>query len=547
MQESSIFIFLYKILAMRNISLSLLVVLLTITTAFSQLNYSEDIAPIVYKNCANCHRQGEIGPFPLTNYEEVSNWGDMIKFVTETRYMPPWKPDTEYSTFLGEATLTDDEIATIAKWVDNGMDRGDASLEPEFPDFPDGSLLGEPDLVLSMAEAHLHEGNNRDSYYYFVLPTNLPEDKIVKSVEFRPSNKEIVHHALIFEDTEGVARATDARTPEYGFESFGGFNGNNNDLSFIEEKQFPPYAPGQKAIFYPDGLGQVLKAGADIAVQIHYAPIPTDEWDQSSINFFFADEDEEVDRLVEQDIMLPFNLPGSFFAFFIPPNEEKEFLGQWVMTEDISMMGIFPHSHLLGKEWEAWIEHTDGSITNLISIPEWDFNWQSQYYFNRYIKAERGAIIKARAVYDNTSNNPNNPNFPPQTVAWGDRTTDEMYYMPFLYVPYRAGDEDILFEEQTTSTQDILGHASGFSLSPISPNPVEDYVSFDFNVGSGRALDITIYNIQGQQVRSLRQGEYFHTGNHKLHFRSDLLEAGTYILNVRGREVNMSQKFVKVN
>ena len=531
---------------MRSFLLSTLVLLITSITAKSQTNYAEDIAPIIYKNCSNCHRPGEIGPFSLTNYDEVSNWAGMIKVVTESGYMPPWKPDTEYSTFLGEATLTDTEISKIADWVDNGMERGDITAEPEFPDYPDGSLLGEPDLVLSMTEAHLHRGNNRDSYYYFVLPTDLPEDKIIKSVEFRPGNKAIVHHALIFEDNNGIARNTDAQTPEYGFESFGSFSGNNNDVNFLNEKQFPPYAPGQKAIFYPDGLGQVLKAGADIAVQIHYAPIASDEWDQSSINFFFADESEQVDRFVDQDIFLPFQLPGGFFGFFIPPNTEKEFIGQWNVSQDISIMGIFPHSHLLGREWEAWIDHKDGSKTNLISIPDWDFNWQSQYYFNKLIKAESGDIIRARAVYDNTASNPNNPNFPPQTVAWGDKTTDEMFYMPFLYVPYQTGDENITFGEGTTSTTELGESPNGFSFSAISPNPIEDYVSFDFNVGSGRTLDITIYDINGQHIRTLRKGEYFHTGSHKLHFKSNTMEPGNYILNIQGNEVNMSQRFVKM-
>ena len=529
---------------MRSTIITVLSLIITTTILQAQVTYSEQIAPIIYKNCSTCHRTGEIGPFTLTNYDEVSNWAENIKFVTQSRYMPPWKPDTEYSTFLGEATLTEEEIDLIADWVDNGMERGDESLEPDFPDFPEGSLLGEPDLVLSMTEAHLHRGNNRDSYYYFVLPTNLTEDRIIKSVEFRPGNKAIVHHALIF-DNNGIARATDALTPEYGFESFGGFNGDANDLTFLQEKQFPPYAPGQKAIRYPDGLGQVLKAGADIAVQVHYAPSASDEMDQSSINIFFADENEEVDRYVDQNILLPIHLPENFFGFVIPPNVEREFLGQWVVQDDISIMGIFPHSHLLGKQWEAWIQHSDGTKTNLISIPDWDFNWQSQYYFTKLIVANRGDVIMARALYDNTASNPNNPNFPPRTVRWGDGTTDEMYYMPFLYVPYESGDEDITFLDQTTSIEDISSDNNEFFISAITPNPVEDFVGVDFAVRSGRALDISIFDINGQLVRTLRKGEYFHTGTHKIHFKSTSLDNGTYILNIRGQEVNMSQRFIK--
>ena len=173
-----------------------------------QVTYSEHIAPLIYENCSTCHRPGEIGPFDLTSYEDVAGQGQMIKYVTRIGFMPPWQPNPDYSNFLGESFLSQEEIDLIGQWVDEGMERGNIDEEPPFPDFPEGSLLGEPDLVLSMSEAHMHRGNNRDSYYYFVLPTGLTEDKIVKAVEFRPGNAKIVHHALIFEDTQGIARAT---------------------------------------------------------------------------------------------------------------------------------------------------------------------------------------------------------------------------------------------------------------------------------------------------------------------------------------------------
>ena len=529
----------------RELSLSLVLAFLSLPM-MGQTNYAQDIAPIIYKNCSNCHRPGEIGPFPLTDYNEVSNWGAMIKFVTGTGYMPPWKPDSEYSTFLGESELTQTEIDLIADWVDSGMERGDLTLEPEFPDYPEGSLLGEPDLVLEMTEAHLHRGNNSDSYYYFVLPTGLTQDRIVKTMEFRPGNPEIVHHALIFEDVNGIARATDAQTPEYGFPSFGSFNGNQNDVTFLEEKQFPPYAPGQKALRYPDGIGQVLQAGADLAVQIHYAPIPTDEWDQSKINIFIADEDEQVDRIVDQNVFLPNRLPGGFLSFFIPANENKEFVGSWRMNQDRSLIGIFPHSHLLGQEWEAWVEHTDGSRTNLISIPDWDFNWQSQYYFDKLIKAESGSRIFARAVYDNTANNLDNPNSPPQLVAWGDKTTDEMFYMPFLFLPYEEGDEDIRFENGSNAVAEQSTSPTNAYMSDIMPNPVQDRVYLDFWLPSGTVLDVEIVDITGQVIRHLRSAEFFNSGSNMVDFRTSSLETGTYLVNIRGRRINLSQKFSKI-
>ena len=532
---------------MKNLLIAFVLTAVFSNDTFSQTTFAKDIADIIYKNCSTCHRPGEIGPFPLTNYQEISERANMIKFVTESGYMPPWKADPEYSRFLGETFLDQDEIDKIAEWADNGAPRGDITNEPPFPNYPTGSLLGEPDLVLNMTEAHLHRGNNRDSYYYFVLPNPLTEDKIIKAVEFRPGNPKIVHHALIFEDRNGIAQNTDDNTAEYGFESFGGFNGDANDLQFLQEKQFPPYAPGQKALRYPDGLGQVLKAGSDIAVQIHYAPTSTDEMDQSSINFFFADETEDVERYVDNDILLPFNIPGGFFSFFMLPNQEKTFEGSWNITQDLSIMGVFPHSHLLGKDWEAWIQHTNGTRTNLISIPEWDFNWQSTYFFNKFLKAEKGSKIIARASYDNTTNNPNNPNNPPQVVSWGDGTTDEMYYMPFLFVPYETGDENTVFNDGTSSNEDLSFINDENKILPLTPNPVEGSTLVTFNLAKGGPLNISITDINGRIIRHLRKGEFFTNGVSQIQFDANSLSSGTYFLMIQGKSIQLVEKFVRVD
>ncbi len=528
---------------MKSGFLSALLSLIIMTSGIAQANFAEDIAPIIYKNCSNCHRAGEIGPMELTNYEQIRDWAPMIKQVTASKYMPPWKADPGYSNFIAETYLEQSEIDMIGEWVDNGMERGDLALEPDFPDYPSGSLLGEPDLVLTMEQAHLHKGNNQDSYYYFVLSTDFPEDKVIKAMEFRPGNTKIVHHALIFEDTQGIAKQRDAQTPEYGFEEFGSFRGSFN-FDFREEKQFPAYAPGQKALRYPEGVGQVLHAGADLAIQIHYAPVPNDETDLSSVNIFFADEEEEIDRLIGQDLFLPDNLVTGFNSFFMLPNTIKEFVGVWTMEYDKSLVGIAPHSHLLGEEWEAWIEHTDGSRTNLISIPDWDFNWQGSFYFPKFIKAEKGSVIKARAVYDNTSLNPDNPSDPPTFVTWGEGTNDEMFYMPVLHVPYQDGDENIVFDDQTVSTEEINDNYHIFS---ISPNPVDDYVQVNFAMKKGGPVNMSIYDISGNLVRTLRDGEYFHTGTHTVHFNSSRLEAGAYIMKMSGKEFSVSQKFIKVD
>jgi len=447
---------------MRILNILTIAIIMIATPQMYAQTFTEDIADIVYNQCSTCHRPGEIGPMNLTNYEEVKNYGQTIKAVTSLRYMPPWQPDSEYSRVMDENYLTDDQIETIASWVDSGMPEGPSAAEPPFPDFPEGSLLGDPDLVLSFAEAHVHAGN--------------------------------------------------------------------------------------KPRYYPEGLGQMLHAGSDLVMQMHYAPSSVDETDLSSVNLFFADEGEQVDRLVQDRIMLPSDLPGGFFNFTLQPEETKSFHGTWFVNQEISLMGLSPHMHLLGTDWEVYIEKPDGTRENLISIPEWDFNWQGAYYFPKFVVAPFGSVIHAIAGYDNTSENVNNPSNPPKFVTWGENTDDEMYYLPLFYVPYQDGDEDVIFEDVSTDVNEITALHETNRILTIQPNPVSDdqLVAIPFVLDRGQVVDISIYNITGQLIKKLRSGEFFGKGKHVAHFDSGQLEKGSYLVNLKSKYANTSQKFVKV-
>ena len=233
---------------MRPLTLSILAILLAVTSPRAEApTFSKDVSSIIYNNCTSCHRDGEIGPMPLTNYSEIAAYADMIKHVTETQYMPPWKPDYNYSQHIGARTLTKTEINTISNWVNAGFPQGDIALEAPMPEFPTGSVLGTPDLVLTMAEPFTIRGNNEDQYQVFVIPTHLTEDREVEAVEFRPGNSRIVHHALIGADITGTARQRDLETPEYGYESFGAFGAPTAVV-------LPGYTPGAKPRYIPKAL-----------------------------------------------------------------------------------------------------------------------------------------------------------------------------------------------------------------------------------------------------------------------------------------------------
>lgn len=509
---------------------------LSFQTLNAQINFSEHIAPIIYDNCTTCHRQGEVAPFSLESYEDVAAYASMIKYVTSIRYMPPWKPDRNFSEFLGERYLTDEEIQMLADWADDGAPQGDPSLAPPVPTFPEGSALGTPDLVLSFEEAYMHEGNMMDNYRVFVLPTGLTEDKEIAAVEVRPGNSRIVHHALVAYDNSGEGQALDDADPEYGYDGFGGFG-----VDGVFDKQFPGYVPGQRPRFFQNGLGQLLPAGADLLVQMHYAPFPTNETDSSSINIFYTDE--PVERYVQQHVMLPFWGTLTNGPFTMPANTVKTFHGVYEVPIKASIMGVSPHMHLLGQDWEVFLISPTGDTTNLISIPEWDFNWQGGYWFKKFVIAEPGSEVHAYATYDNTAENPLNPNNPPQFVSWGEQTTDEMYYLPIHYVPYQAGDEDVVFDENLTAVDDDFNLVTPENkMYPVFPNPTGNEVIAGFSLANRSHIDIQIIDLQGKVVKTVTDNQLYLSGYHQVKWDASDLPSGVYLVNVRGEGFVLSEK-----
>ena len=401
------------------------------------INFSEDISSIIYNNCTSCHRPNEIGAFlTLENYQDVYNNRALIAYVIggnddnrhDNPIMPPWPPDREYSTLLGERYLEDEEIDLILAWIDEGASQGDPSLEYPMPEFPDGSNLGQPDLVFEMEESHFVEGNYEDDYRCFIFSLDNEEEIEMSAIEFRPGNKEAVHHAIITYIPQGDADYLDNQDDQYGYECYGGFGLNTvSDL-------IGGYAPGLSSVEYPQNIGRTIPANSDIIVQVHYAPLLTDQEDLSSINIFF--KEQNIGREIEQVIF-------DYWQFALPPNQETTITRTLYIPESVSLVNILPHCHLLGKSWEIYATTADEEIIPIISIPNWDFDWQSFYYPEYLLKIPGGSTITATCVYDNTSSNPNNPNNPPQWVYPGDGTNDEMFFIPIEYLIYEPGDEEI--------------------------------------------------------------------------------------------------------
>ncbi len=515
---------------------TLLSFLATTLIAQQKVNYSEHIAPIIYKNCTSCHRPGEVGPFSLTNYSEVSSWASMIKYVTEIKYMPPWKPDPKFSSFQAENYLNDAQIKMIKDWVDAGTPQGNPALEPKLPVFPKGSLIGVPDKVLSFKTKYLHKGNNKDEYRYFVLPTGLTEDKDLIGLEVRPGNIPVVHHTLVWSDETGQSAKDDAKTPEYGYES-----GANSAITTLDG-QLPGYVPGMRPVLYSHGMAQKLKTGADLKLQVHYAPTVTDEWDSTSVNLYFAKTPAK--RYLKSKVMLPFGNGILNGPFVIPANQTKEFHGVYTFAEKVSLLNVSPHMHMLGKYWKVYAVTPTKDTVNLINIKDWDFNWQGTYSFKKPIILPKGTVVHAFAKYDNTTANPVNPSNPPKQITWGEGTREEMFYLPLTWVSYQTGDENLNFEGNTTAADDPRFYTIGTQLYPISPNPAQQNVKVGFTLSADMNVNLNVFNVNGQVVKTLIDNVLHAQGLHTFDFDASNQINGTYLIVLEANGKKHTQKLM---
>lgn len=381
-----------------------------------KVTFSRDIAPIVNANCVACHRAGEVAPFPLTSYEEVAKHAKQIARVTGDRIMPPWKPEENYGHFCNERRLTEPEIALIGDWAKSGAPEGDKIDLPPLPQFSSDWALGQPDLVVSMPKPFKIPAGGRDIYRCFVLPLDVPEDKYVTAVEFRPGAKSVVHHALFFLDNSGAARKLETANTDGqpGYRSFGG-------PGIAPSGGLGGWAPGVVPNFLPDGIGQAVRRGAngvDLMLQVHYHPDGKEHMDQSRVALYFSKK--PVGRIAV-------SIPLQTRDIDIPAGESHYVRTKSItLPADVTVIGMFPHMHLVGKQMKVTATLPSGEVEPLIWIKDWQFQWQDQYRFVDPIKLPRGTRVDVEAIYDNSANNPDNPNSPPKRVRHGEQTTDEM-------------------------------------------------------------------------------------------------------------------------
>jgi len=404
------------------------------------VTYNKDIAPIIYKNCSSCHRAGEVAPFSLLTYEDAVKHAKQLEVVTQSRYMPPWKPEAGFGEFQDTRHLSDAEIALIKRWVDGGAPEGKASDLPKSPAFVEGWQLGQPDLVLKMPESYTLHAEGRDVYQCFVIPMNNDEDKYVAAIEFRPGNRKAVHHALVFLDHTGTARKLDAADPDVGYRSFGG-------IGFTPSGGLGGWAPGAAPYRLPDGVGRPVRKNSDVVLQVHYHPTGKVETDQSTIGIYY---------LKTPPKQISYSLPLAQRRLDIQPgNNNYKATAEFTAPMDLEVIGVAPHMHLLGREMKVTATLPDGSVKPLIYIKDWDFNWQGQYLYREPMTFPKGTKFQMEAIYDNSPENPRNPSNPPKRVTWGEQTTDEM---ALCFVSIVVKDEAEMAQLRNAFIQQQLGN-----------------------------------------------------------------------------------------
>ena len=426
--------------------------------------FAKDVAPILQKNCLGCHRDQGAAPFGLESYSAVKKRAKTIAKVTLNRIMPPWPADPNYTHFVGEKVLTEDEIEIIQRWYNQGAKEGQSDYSYKALSHYNSSIR-QPDLVIPFDTVKLIEGD-LDRFFISKSHKTISRKRYISALEFVPSRSGVVHHAnghlLLYAEGTKIAPEKLASKLEVtkgsslnDFETLE-LSGNNGAMPTRIHSAFN-YLPGVQGVEYPDGIGgfEVTKDFAAVMNDVHYGPADENRIDQSVLNVFFTDV--KPSRMTSE-LMLGTNGVSKI----VPPlkiaaNKVTKHETRYTIDADISVLTINPHLHQLGKSFWAFAIKPNGDTIPLIRIKRWDFNWQYFYTFKHMKKLPAGSEIVAVAEFDNTNKNPYNPNNPPKDVAerWdyggaSMRASDEMFQFILTYTTYRRGDENISLDKNSS-------------------------------------------------------------------------------------------------
>jgi peroxiredoxin/mono/diheme cytochrome c family protein len=377
------------------------------------VTYTKQVARILQKNCQECHRPGQIGPMALLTYDDAASWSETIREVVQEERMPPWFADPHYGKFANDRRLAKEERETLLAWIAQGCPKGDDKDLPRPVAFVEGWRIGKPDLILSMKEEFevpAEAPKTGIPYQHFEVETNFTEDRWVERAEARPGANSVVHHIVVF-----INPPKEKFIPKRGGRVLVGT------------------APGDMPLILKPGLAKKVPAGSKLIFQMHYTVSGTATKDRSSVGLIFAKEPPTY-----QVLTLPvaaFDPKTGRPSLRIPAGADNHKVeSQFAFSEDTKILGFMPHMHLRGKDFLYEVIYPDGKTETLLSVPRYNFNWQSAYRLAEPKAVPKGTKIHCVAHFDNSSKNPNNPD-PTQAVEWGDQTWEEMMigWTDFVY------------------------------------------------------------------------------------------------------------------
>lgn len=516
---------------MKKFYLVLVAASLAVAAKAQTPSWSNGIASIIYNKCSSCHHAGNIAPFPLMSYQDAYMYASGIESAVSDDRMPPWPPDETYRRYAHERMLSSDEKSQLLAWVGNGAPEGDPGTAPTPPVYTSNWAIQNPDLTLRMPD-YTSPATTQDLYRCFTIPAGNTTDKYIKRIEVIPGNRAAVHHVLVFQENTGQSITLDNNDPGPGYTNFGGSGVTGATL-------ITGWVPGSSSNALPNGFGIRLKANSNIVMQVHYPAGSAGMLDSTRINIEYVDGGTPREMFVAPALnhfTALLNGPLSIPANTVKKYEEVYTIPNIQGITAISAFSVAPHMHLIGRSIKTYALSPSSTDTiPLIKINNWDFHWQGSYTFQYPQKLPVGTVIRGEAIYDNTTNNPFNPNSPPQNVSAGESTTEEMMVVYFTYAYYQPGDENIVLDSTLleTSTHEIPN-----SLAvDMFPNPVNHdlYVGLPDNKST---YTLTVFNNLGQAVlsRQITETQWVDVSE---------LTPGVYIATVSGNKGRYTQKLVK--
>jgi hypothetical protein len=370
--------------------------------------FNNEIVRILQQNCQSCHHTGDIAPFPLMTYEDAVPVAGSIRFMTQTRQMPPWRAAAGCGDIAGARVLSQHDIDLIAQWVDAGAPRGKESDLPPAKSFDGGWPAGTPDIVLTMPK-NFTPPATREEYRCFSIPVNSSTDVQVSMLDFRPGDRGTVHHIVPFLDTAGVSANLDKKGD--GYQCFGGPG--------FEASPLGGWSPGARPQPLPEGTAVRIPKGSRVVMQVHYNPhFGRVAPDQTEIGLYRATG--EVKKQMHYDFLTN----ETFVLKAGNPDTRVEAFG--TADQELEIISVYPHMHLLGTKMKVEMLQPDGTEQCMVNVPQYEFKWQQQYVYKTPMILPAGARLHIDSHFDNSADNFRNPNSPPKDVRWGEATTDEM-------------------------------------------------------------------------------------------------------------------------